>query len=152
REDAFLHACAARCGYHDQRHPLLERAFGEPRELFAHHRAHAAAEEAEIEERKSDAATFDRAQTGEQRFVPSGTNLRFAGALRVGDRIAETERVPRLEVGVDLLERAAIREQHEPLVHGESEVVPALRADVQFALDLLAKDDVLAARTLDPGM
>src|SRR5215510_13162854 len=108
REDAFLHPRAARRRDDDDRQMLVDRQLDRPGELFPHHRAHAAAEEAELEDGQDRRLPADRCNAADDRLVARGLLSGGPHALAVLLGVLEAERIGRREARLALLERARI--------------------------------------------
>ena len=75
REDALLHAGAAGGRHDDHRHVLVDGQLDGARQLLADHRAHAAAEEAELEDAQHDGMAADARHAGDDRLLHRGLLL-----------------------------------------------------------------------------
>src|SRR5262245_21626918 len=150
REDAFLHPRAARRRDDDDRQMLVDRQLDRPRELFPHHRAHAAAEEAELEDGQARRLPADRCDAADDRLVARGLLSGGPHALALLLGVLEAERIGRREARLALLERARIGQLAEALARGDPKRIVALRAHTPGALDLGAVHDLLARVALDP--
>ena len=94
REDALLHARAARGGEDDQRRLARDGEVGRHHQPLAHRRAHRAAHEAEIEQRHDGHAAAHRAARHDQRVGRAlGLGLRLLEPRVVALGVAELQRI-----------------------------------------------------------
>src|SRR5262245_4592254 len=150
REDALLHPRAARRRDDDHRQVLVDRQLNRARELFSDHRAHAAAEEAELEDGQDRRLPADRRDAADDCLVARGLLGGRPDALAVLLGVLEGERVGRRKAHLALFERARIGQLAEALAGGDPKGIVALRAHASGALDLGAIHDLLARVALDP--
>src|SRR5581483_5486982 len=112
---------AAGGGHDDDGQRLVDAELDGPRELLADHRAHAAAEESELEHaehRRKAAHARDAADDGilEARLLPGG-----AHAIRIALGVPEAQRIAGGQTGLVLLERAGIGEHRDALARADPE-------------------------------
>ncbi len=150
RQQAFLHARAARGGEADERHFLLDGGFHAAHEALAHHAAHGAAHEVELEAGRDDVDALDRAAHHDQRVGLAGVLQRFLQAFGVLAAVLELERVHRQHFLADLVAAFRVQEGVEARAGIDAVVVAAMRADVLIVLQIGLVEHGLAARALDP--
>src|SRR5262245_64366175 len=150
REDALLHPRAARRRDDDHRQVLVDRQLNRARELFSDHRAHAAAEEAELEDGQDRRLPADRRDAADDCLVARGLLGGGPDALTVLLGVLEAERIGRRKARLALFERARIGQLAEALAGGDPKGIMALRAHAPGALDLGAVHDLLARVALEP--
>ncbi len=102
REQAFLHARATRGGDADEGQALLEGRTCAAHEALAHHRAHRAAEEVELEAGDHHRQALDRAAHHHHRVGLAGVGGGRGQAVGVLARVLELERIDRRDLGADL--------------------------------------------------
>src|SRR6202008_1144278 len=113
-------------------------------DLPAPHDPHAAANEGEVHRRDCHRMPLDFADSRDHRVVASRGAPRLLETLGVRFGIVEFQRVAGREIFEELAPTAAIDRYREALLDGEAMMVPALGADVEIALDLLAKRNFAA--------
>jgi hypothetical protein len=150
REDALLHARPAGRGQQDAGAAVLQRPLEHAGDLLAHHRAHAAAHEAELEDAEGHRQALDASHAGAQRIVEAGRLLRRLQAVLVLLGVLEAQGVDGLQLLVGLHEAVLVEQEVDPAVGAERVVVAAARADPGVALDLLVVEDLGAALALAP--
>ena len=128
---------------------LLERELGGARDRLADAAAHAAADEGEVHRGEDDRLPADRRAC--RRAPPSRLPvLRCASAMRSGYGLESTK--PSASSGsispLSSIEAARVEQLLEPLAHREPEVVVALRADPEVALEPLVVDERVAGGAL----
>src|SRR5262249_42515593 len=145
-EDAFLHARPARRVGRDQGRAPRSGALGCPRDLFAHHAAHAGAHERKVERYQLERHTFDRCAAADGRFAlpaaPGGLGQLAAVGLTRGD---EAQRVTGREVRVALEERAFVDQLRDAFARTQTRVVLAFVADLQIVFELAHVEQLAAA-------
>src|SRR2546425_1152484 len=135
-EDALLHPRAARRRDDDHGQVLVDRELDRARELLTDHRAHAAAEEAELEDGEDGGQPADRGDAADHRLVARGLVGGGPYALAVFLGVLEGQRIGRRQTGLALLERARIGELPEALARLDPEGGVALRAHAPRPLHL----------------
>ena len=120
------------------------------RDRLADAAAHAAADEGEVHRGEHDRAAADRRGPVERALAGPRLALRLREPLRVRLRVGEAERVERLDLRRELDEAALVEQLLEPLADRQAEVVVALRADAEVALEALVVDEGVAGRALRP--
>src|SRR2546427_3612985 len=150
REDALLHPGAAGRRDDDDRQMLVDGELNGAGELLADDRAHAAAEEAELEDGEHGRLAADRRDTTDDRFVGRGLLGGRADAFAILLGVLERQRIGRHQAGLALLERASVGQLTDALTGGDAEGIVALRTDAPAAFHLGAVDDFLAGVALDP--
>ena len=150
RQDALLHAGAAGGGDDDDGDVLGGGLLDGPGELFPHGRAHAPAQEREIERAEHGREAPDPGQPRHHRLAASRLFAGRAQPVPVALGVLEAQRVGRGQAAVVLLERPAVDEQRDALPRVDPEGVPALRAHAPRPLHLRPIHDLLARITLDP--
>ena len=154
REAALLHARPAGSTHHQQRRPLLERELRGACDALPHGASHGAADEAEVHHGDHERLAADRRRAVREPLAVAGLALRLLDPLRVRLGVREAERVERLEVAAQILEAALVQQLLEARRHRDAEVVVALRADAEIALQALVVDERVtggAPRPLDVG-
>ena len=136
REDALLHARAARGGEDQRRDLPLERPLEHPGDLLAGDRAHRSAHELEHEDPQLDRDLLDARRAGAQGVGSAGRPPGRPQPIAVLLRIAEAERVDALDRPVRLDEAPRIDHQLDPAGRRQRKVVLALRADVVVLLQV----------------
>ena len=149
---ALLHPRAAGRRHDQQGRAAGQRALRGPGELLADDAPHGAAHEVEVHDRELDGVLVDARGAADRRVLLAALRLRLLDPLGVRLLVAEPERVPTDEVGIELGEAALIDQQLDALARAEPEVVIALRADVVVADELLVEEHLAAPRTLGPKM
>src|SRR5438093_6973522 len=149
-EDALLHPGAARRRDDDHWQVLLDRELDRARGLLAGHRAHAAAEEAELEDGEHGGLPADRRDPADHRLVGRGLLGGGAHPLAALLGVLEAQRIGRGQAAFALLERAGIGDLPDALACRYPERIMALRADAPGALHLGPVHDLLAGVALDP--
>src|SRR5262245_66125204 len=150
REDAFLHPGAAGGRDDEDRQVLVDGELDRARQLLADDRAHAAAQEAELEDREHGRLAADRRDAADDCLVGRGLLGGGPYALAILLGVLEGQRIDRAEPGLALLERAGVDELADALAGRDPERVVALRAHAPAALHLGPVDDLLAGVALDP--
>ena len=132
-------------------HLLVDGQLDGPRELLAHRRAHAAAEERELEDAQHGRVAADARRA---RVITAscmdGLLLGGLDAIAVALGVLEAERVDAAERGLVLLEGAGVAQQADALAGGDAEGIVALGAHAPGLLDLGPVHDLLARLALDP--
>src|SRR2546426_2285001 len=149
-QDTLLHARAARRRDDDHWQVLVDRELDRAGELLAHHRSHAAPEEAELERGQDGGLAADTRETADHGLVGRGLLGGCPDALAVLLGVLEAQRIGRRQTRLALLERAGIGEHRDALPGGDPEGIVALGTDAAGALHLGAVHDLLAGVALDP--
>src|SRR5713101_4933263 len=95
---------------------------------------------------------FDFAHPGDYRVIASARALRLFETLRVGPGVVEFQRVAGGEVFEQLVPAPAVERNRQALFDGKAVMISALGADVEVALDFLAKNYLPATWALDPNI
>ena len=127
----------------------MARSIG-ARHFLADHRAHRAADEAELHRAAHHGAPGEQAFGGDD-GVGTCRSLRRASLRRVGVGLGvhEMQRIVRGELRV-VLDPAAVEQQLQPLPRVQAEMVLALGADASVALEVFLPDDGAATGALGP--
>ena len=150
RQDALLHARAARGGDGDERGLLEHRELGGGEQRLAHGHAHGTAHEAEVEGGDHDRHAAHLAVGDQDRLLLLGLDLRLLEALGVAFAVPELERVGRRFRQLDGLVDALVEQHPQALLGADTQVVAAVRADQQVGLELAVEDHLGAGQTLAP--
>ena len=119
-------------------------------DLFAHHGAHAAADEFRLHHADLDGVAGQAANGGDERIGQVSGCLHGKQTLAVGLGVDKAQRVGGTEAGVELLVLAIVQ-QHLQAGEGVNSGVPAaLGADVPIGLEVLFPHDLAAALALLP--
>src|SRR6266545_2296493 len=137
-------------GDDEQRQALLDGQLDGPRDLLAHDRGHAAAEERELEDGEGHGMAADAPHAREHRFLEAGLAARSLDAIRVSLGVLEAEGILGGEPGLAFLEGAFVHDGGDALARADPEGIAALGADTPRPIDLGAVDDLLAGVALDP--
>jgi hypothetical protein len=101
---------------------------------LAHHGAHGAAHEVELEAGGHHADALDGAAHDDQRVGLAGVFQRFLQALGVLAAVLELQRVDRQHFLADLVAAFGVEEGVQPRARADAVVVAAVRADVLVLL------------------
>ena len=145
-----MHPGTARRRDDDHRQVLVHRELDRAHELLADDRAHAAAEEPELEDGEDGRLSADRRDAADHRLVRRGLLDGGPNALPIFLGVLEAERIGRRQTRVALFEGAGIGELPDTLARGDPEGIVAFRADASGPLHLGAVHDLLAGVALDP--
>ena len=146
-DGAFHHARAAGAGDDDQRHLAVDGALDGARDFFADDGAHRAADEIEFHRAAHDRAAVEQAFGGEQGVGHAQLAAGFLEAVGVGLGVLELQRIVGGELGV-VLDPVAVEQHLDALARVQAEMVLALGADAQVALEVFLPDDGAAGTHL----
>jgi hypothetical protein len=149
-QQALLHARAAGGGKAHEGHLLFDGGFDTAHEAFAHHAAHAAAHELELEAGGDHGHAHHRTAHHHHGVGLAGGFQRRLQALRVLLAVLELQRVDRHHLLADLPAAFGVQEGIQPRPRADAVVVVALGADIEVALQIGLVEHRLAGRTLDP--
>src|SRR5690606_21344348 len=107
-EHALLHARATAGHDGDDWQLAVDRFFERQRDLLTGDRAHAAAEEPDVDYGEDELMAADAPPAGQHGLLQPGALAGLCYALAVGPRVGELQRIHRDEVRVELIERALI--------------------------------------------
>ena len=150
RQDALLHAGAARSRHEDQRHAPFQGPIDGATDLFTDDRPHTAAHEPEIEDAQRHLAPIDRPLADDHGVFTAGLFLLRLDPVFIRAGILKLERVLRLQLGVPLFEGSEIHQQVDTFNHRNGKVIVALRTDLVVPVHLFAIHDLPAVITLQP--
>jgi len=150
REQAFLHARTAGGGKADEGHFLLDGGFDAAHEALAHHGAHGAAHEVELEAGGDHVDAFDRAAHDDERIGLARVLQGLLQALGVLAAVLELERIDGQHLLADFVAAFGVEKGVEPCAGANAVVVAALGADVLVLLQVGLVEHGFAARALDP--
>ena len=119
-------------------------------EPLADDRAHRARDEAKLERGRHDGHALQRSGHDDERVALVGLALCLVQSFAITLRVLESQRVERLEIRRELVARLGIEEHLEPLASADPQMVAALRAHVQIAIELGAIELCGASGALDP--
>ena len=150
RQDAFLHARAARGGKEDERGLLLHRAQQAGDHRLARRHAERAGHEAEVLRRGDDCLAVQRALTDENGVVELGRRLGVAQPIGVAAPVAELERVQGDGRHRDLLVLAGIEEVAQARIGAHAHVVVGARHHELVGLEVLVEDHLAGLGAFHP--
>ena len=142
REDALLHARAARGAKNDARDFLRDRRLDRAGDLLARRRAQRAAAEAEIQHRQRNRDAMDGARPGDDRFGQAAVTLIALQPFGIGLGIDKLERIARAHALVHLHPGALVKKLRDPEPRPDRKMVAALRHHHLVVLDLLVEEDL----------
>src|SRR5688572_18791206 len=150
RVQPFLHARAAARRKTDERPTVLHAVCDSAHEPLADDRAHRARDETKLERRGDDRHALQRPGHDDERVALVGVALDLVQPLAIALRVLEAQRIERLEIRRELVPRLGVEEHFEALARADPQVMAALRANVQVAIELGAIELCGAAGALDP--
>ena len=150
RQQPLLHAGAAARRKAHERLPVRDGVLDAAHEALAHHGAHRAAHEGELECARDDLDGFERAAHDDDRIALADGLLRRGESVAITLAVTEPQWVLGRDVGADLDRTVGIQELGQALACADAHVVCALRADLQVALDLRPVEHRIAGRALHP--
>jgi hypothetical protein len=150
RQGPFHHPRAAGARDDDDGTTPFDRALDGPRDLLAHHNAHAAADEGVLHRQQHAFLPVDGTRCRDDGVLEPGGVCAGPQPFRVPLRVHERERIGRSQACIVLHEAPAVEQLLQPLSRANPEMVAALGADVQVGGEVLVEDGLRAAGALYP--
>ena len=150
RENALLHARAARRREHDERHAALRGGL-EPRDhRLAGRHAERAAHEIEILHADHDRKAVERADPDLHGVGEAGLGAGILEAVGITALVAEFQRVGGDSAHRDVLPFAVVEDRLQARIRAHAHMIVGARDDEVIGLDILEEHELAGLRTLDP--
>ena len=150
REDAFLHARAARGGKQDEGCLLLDRAQQPGDHRLARRHAERPGHEAEVLRGGNDLLAVQRSLADEDRVIEAGRRLCVAQTIRIAAPVAKLQRILGDGVHRHLLVGAAVEEMDEARIRAHAHVVVRAGHDELVGLEVLVEDHLASLGAFHP--
>ena len=150
RQDAFLHARAARGGEQHERAALLHRGVETLDHRLARRHAERAAHEIEILHGDDGGEAVELAVAELDRVVQPGLAARVLEPVDIAALVAEFQRIDRHFRHGDVEPGFVVEHRFEPRHRAHAHVIVRARNDEQVGLDVLVEHELAGLRTFDP--
>ena len=145
-----MHTGTAGGGEADEGHLLFDGSFDTAHKALAHHRAHGAAHEVELEARSDHIDALDGTTHDDEGVGLARVLQRFFQAFGVLAAVFELEGVHRQHFLADFIAAFGVQKGVQPCAGANAVMVAALGADVLVLLQVGLVEHGFAARALDP--
>ena len=150
REDALLHARAARRREHDERRAAIDRGLEPGDHRLARRHAERAAHEIEILHADHDRLAFELAEAELDRVSEIGLGARILETVDVAALVAELERIGGDLGNGDVFPFLLVEDRLHARHRAHAHVVVRAGDDERIGLDVLEEHELPALRALDP--